>query len=222
MSTQAQPDGERSPDLSPPSLRAGSDPVLRGQRVALRPVVLADYENLRLIELSERLIASYRHRGQTPSPESFASRLWAGVIAQFVIMKLPTGEPLGSLACFEPDYRNGHAQIGGTLFPSIIGKAWPLEGFRLFFDYIFHSFPFRKLYGYSLAPVAAQFGSAFAELAVEEGRLRDHEYLNGEFVDLVIFSIGREQWLEARSQYVHSGLLQLLLADREGGEEDVR
>lgn len=195
------------PDGTGAQPTAGGPPVLEGRRVALRPLVLADYENLRLIELSNTLLGGYRHRGQTPSPENYANRLWAGVVAQFIIVSKANSQPIGAVACFDPDYRNGHAELGGMVFPSLKNAAWPLEGVRLFVDYLFHAFPFRKLYGHSLAPVADQFASAFGAVAKVEGRLSDHEYLNGEYVDMVIFALSRDAWFSDRNPYRQSKLL---------------
>ena len=66
-------------------------------------------------------------------------------------------------------------------------------------DYLFVSFPFRKVYLESLDFNYAQWGlSGGSELAREEGRLTEYSFLDGRYWDLRILSVEREAWLSRR------------------------
>ena len=59
--------------------------VLRTHGIAeLRPLVPTDYGHLYELENSGENLVTYRNRGVTYSPESYAERLWSGVLCQFV------------------------------------------------------------------------------------------------------------------------------------------
>lgn len=74
---------------------------LSSRRVRLRPIERGDYENLYRSELAESLISRWRHRGATPSPDSWAQNLWLGVLSQFLIC--PVGlEPAVTQRGWEP------------------------------------------------------------------------------------------------------------------------
>lgn len=79
--------------------------------------------------------------------------------------------------------------------------GWPLEGVLMFVDYVFRVFPLRKLYLESLRPVFDQYGSAVGRHLEVEGVLRDHDVLDGEFVDLVIASSTPAAWAKSRERF---------------------
>ena len=183
---------------------AAYNPLL-GRRVMLRPVAVADLEALRMAEMDGSVISTYRTRGMTPSPEQWAQSFWSGVLAQFVVVRLATGEPIGMVSAYRPDNRHGTAYLAAYIFMPFQRLAWPMEGLRLFVSYLFRTFPLRKLYGVALDANLDQYRSILGGVAHEEGRLRDHEYLDGRYVDLVTLALYREQWTTSASE--NSGLL---------------
>jgi len=178
-----------NPPLSPP---------VEGRYTYLRPILADDYELIRGVEMSAGNAITYRQRGASLSPEQFNQSLWAGVVAQFMIVEIASNAPVGVVACYRPDYRNASAYFAGVVFPGY-SSGRPLEGIALFLDYVFKAYPFRKIYGESLEPNFAQFSSMVGTVAHVEGRLRSHEYYDGAYVDQVIIAIYRDEWIARRA-----------------------
>ena len=131
-----------SPIDTPPVQRTA------GRWVTLRPVRPADYDLIRAAELSDDLGVRWRHAGSTPSPEAFAHSLWAGVLAQFLVVGSADQRMLGLVSAYDPDLRSGTCSVGFARFVAG-GEASPglVEGVLLLADHLFSHWPFRKLYG---------------------------------------------------------------------------
>jgi hypothetical protein len=99
--------------------------------------------------------------------------------------------------CYGADFRNRHAYFGGALSQDR-PSPYALEGFALLLDHLFSEFDFIKLYGTSLEPNIMSYHSAIGSIVHEEGRLRRHEFFNGEYRDLLNFAIYRDEWLAMR------------------------
>src|SRR5207248_435856 len=112
-------------------------PPLIGKRVSLRTIVPQDYDFLYELSTSSELGFRWRHRGTTPSPESFVQNLWHGVLAQFVIETTGGGDPIGYITSFDANFRNRTAQLAMLLVPELLGKGWTLEAAILFINYLF-------------------------------------------------------------------------------------
>lgn len=200
------------------------EPPVSGRKVFLRLVMPGDYDLIRMVESSGENQVLYRHKGTTPSPEEFVARLWAGVLAQFMVCEKSTGQPVGVVAAYGADFRNGHVQLASIVFPDQIGAGWPLEGTELFIDYLFETFDFRKLYGETSSVIMRSFPSAMVDVGREEGRLVAHEYVKGELVDKVIVAIYRDDWANRRQPVSGPSKLGAALREQfehEGSEEGV-
>lgn len=165
-------------------------------RVLLRPPDFPDYVALRRLELVGPMAATWRFRGTTPSPEEYPSALWAGVVAQHLVVRKPDELPVGIWLCYGGDTRNGHASIAGAKFDPSDRNPHFVEGGILFVDIIFRSWPFRKLYvevpGYSLP----QFSGSAGWLLTEEAVLKERYFHADRYWDEHIFSLSRERWSE--------------------------
>ncbi len=62
------------------------------------------------------------------------------------------------------------------------------------FNYAFLTWPLRKVYMESTADDYRQFASGLGSFFVEEGRLRQHVFWNGRYIDMVILAVYREVW----------------------------
>lgn len=173
---------------------------LVGSRVALRPVTQGDYDHIRMAEMAGADSLTYRHRGVTPSPEEWVMSLWRGVLTQWIVIEKNSGMPVGLMSAYGGDFRSGHAYVAGIIYPPFRRHGWPLEGFDLLVDDLFHTFGFRKLYAEMYAHNLKQFASVLQGLAIEEGRLANHELIAGEFVDKVTLALYREDWERARAE----------------------
>lgn len=166
---------------------------LVGRNVRLRPVESRDYEFLfRLYTTGDHLVR-YRLRGVTPSPEAFVRFLWDQVLCQFIV-ESKDGHVVGVVSSFEPDFRNRYVYIAGCSTKEFEASGLVLEGVALLVSYLFTTFDFRKVYGESLESNYAQFALGEGRLFDVEGRMKEHEYIDGGYQDFVLLAIYREAW----------------------------
>jgi hypothetical protein len=88
------------------------------------------------------------------------------------------------------------------------------EGVFLFVDYLFDTWPLRKVYADSLEFNFDQFAGGTATFFEVEGRLKDHVYLKGRYWDQIILAVWRERWKAERARYLK--LLRIDEADPHG------
>ena len=169
--------------------------------VRLRPVEPGDYGPLRRLESDLTLGPRWRHRGATPSPEAFAQTLWSGVLAQYLVQSDVHPQPLGLVAAYGADLQSGTAWIAFARFPVDVHPALFVLGVRRFVDHLFATWPLRKLCAEVLDPNLAQFSSVIDRLFVQEGRHRDHAFVDGTYVDQHLFSLWREHWEAASATW---------------------
>lgn len=162
-------------------------------RVALTPVTAADTAYLHRLHLEGDALTRYRLRGTTPAPEQLQRVLWEDVLAQFIVRDR-AGTPLGLVSCIGADLRNRHAHIAVLADPASRGTGLMAAGAWSFAGYLFSQFDLRKLYAEALESNFEQFRSGAGHRFEVEGRLTEHEYVDGRFEDLVIVSLTRERW----------------------------
>jgi RimJ/RimL family protein N-acetyltransferase len=184
-----------APTVPPPPLT-----VAEGSRVRLRHVTPNDYEFIYAIETTGNRTARYRLGGTTPGPENFAQSIWKNVLTVFLVERLEGSVPLGTVIAYGEDFRNGHAKIAAVFSPTLASGGAFLEGAELFINYLFATFPLRKLYGDVVALNLDSFISALGRVIVEEGRLRQHVFAEGTYHDLVIIAIYRDDWIASHDQ----------------------
>jgi RimJ/RimL family protein N-acetyltransferase len=173
---------------------------LTGNRVFLRPIMHEDVSWFRAIELSQEDIVLFRHRGTTPPLEEYLHTLSASVTCQFIVSTIEDNQRVGLVNSYNSDFRSGTTYVGVMYAPEFRRHGWPLEGVELFFDYLFETFPFRKLYAETLAPNLAQFQSAAGQLWKEEGRLEAHERIGDDHVDKLTLALYRQNWARWRTE----------------------
>lgn len=173
---------------------------LVGRRVELVPLGPADHEWLYNVATTTPVGMLWRLvRNRHPSADEFVQMLWRNCAMAFTIRARSDGRPLGFAELNVVNHVAGHGQVGAFFTPEAAYSAWPVEGLAMFVDRAFTVFPLRKLYFESIGPALAQYGSLVGDLLVEEGRLREHEYVDGELVDYVILALYRQRWQEARA-----------------------
>lgn len=193
------------------SRRTQQTDLLVGRRVCLRPVTQGDYDFLRTQEQSAPDVVSYRHRGRSISPESYPESLWASVLTQHLVVETATNKVVGVVVSYGADFMNGTAKLAGFTFGPFRSLGWPVEGLRIMIDFVFYAFPLRKLYAEVLEPNLARFGRGFPGLLHEEGRLMEHAFVGGVYVDQVTLALTRERWFrDPRGHLRRSGLLDVI------------
>lgn len=167
---------------------------LEGHRVFLRPLTPRDYERLYLQELSLDLGPRWRHQGATPSLESFTQSLWAGVLAQYLVVERETRRPIGLVCAYNANFIDGWAYFAVAKFGEAGGAGRIFHGLALFLSHLFRNWSFHKLYAEVAGHTLPSFSSALGRLVEEEGRLTDHEWYQGRRWDHHILALTRERW----------------------------
>lgn len=178
-----------------PAGKRFSSPRLEGRHVLLRPITLDDYAWVQDAELSSELSMRWRFRGSTPSPEQWAQAIWAGTLAQFLIVERQSEQPAGIVALYQANFQQGHASLAAAKFTQTKSPAMIL-GIALFLRYVFACWNLRKLYMELPEYNYPQFSSGLGRIFEVEGRLREHTYFDGQLWDEVILAIYRDRWQE--------------------------
>ena len=171
-----------------------AQPPMQTRRVALRPIT--DRDRLFVYELmtDPRAGGRVRFGGATPSPEKVAASLWDSVLAQFVVEKTSRGEPIGVVAVTSPNFRNGFAYLSAVGTAQAQGSGLVAEAVLLGFNYAFRTWPLRKIYMESTEESFHEFRTGTRVLFEEEGRLREHQFWNGRYQDMLILAVYRRTW----------------------------
>jgi RimJ/RimL family protein N-acetyltransferase/acyl carrier protein len=167
----------------------------RGPNIQLIPVTERDTDWLFALCATGDHLVQFRMRATTPSPENFRRFLWDHVLTQFIVAT-HDGKPVGLVSCFEPDFRNRYAYIAAVADPRFESSGLVLEGMTMLISYVFAQFDLRKLYAESLESNFEQYASGSGRVFEVEGRLHDHEYVDGGYQDYVISSVWRSAWRE--------------------------
>ena len=165
------------------------------RRVRLRPLTERDSGFIYQLMVSEHSGGRVRFGGATPSPEKVAASIWESVLAQFVIEGRSTGEQLGLVAITSPNFRDGFAYLSALGSDGSQGSGIVAEGVLLAFNYAFMTWPFRKIYMEATEESYRAFYSALGHFFSEEGRLKQHSFWNGRYMDLAILAVYRETWV---------------------------
>ncbi|HEU4794338.1 MAG TPA: hypothetical protein VFT02_01830, partial [Pyrinomonadaceae bacterium] len=80
--------------------------------------------------------------------------------------------------------------------PETQGRGLIAEGVLLGFHYAFTTWPFRKIYMEATEESYKAFKSGLGRFFIEEGRLKEHAFWNGRFIDVLILAVYRQVWAE--------------------------
>lgn len=183
---------ERADDAEP-SERARTSAPLVSRRTRQRVLGREDDDFVRSLVVSGSGLP-WQRGVSVSSPESFAEHLWRSVLVQHLVLEVTAAAPVGLVTAYDADFRNGTARVALLLDRSLHGEGWPLEALALFVNYVFRTWPLRKLYAEVAPHVLQQFATGIGGLVREEGRLIAHEYVGGEWCDVVIVSLFRDAW----------------------------
>ena len=172
--------------------------LLGNGRVQLRAVEASDYALLRRLELGPDMLHRWRFGGSTPSPESYAAFVNAGVYSQYLVLdvrKLSAPTLLGLVVAYDVDLVHGWGYLAAAKFqPGVLAAALFLEGLGMFIELTFRTAPVRKLYLESPEFNLDSFASAIGTILFEEARIQGHRFYDGRYWDQVILSVSRERW----------------------------
>jgi RimJ/RimL family protein N-acetyltransferase len=171
--------------------------MLTGDRVTLRPIRPEDYPRL------------WEWRIDPETWEQMASSpVWPWIYADFCDLydRMTRakdaaewaidvdGELVGRTSLFAVDELSRNAEVGISFGPEHRGKGYGRDALRVLLRYAFER---RNLHRVWLETVATNEMSLRAYAAagfVEEGRLREHAWVAGRYVDVVRMAVLRAEW----------------------------
>ena len=121
--------------------------------------------------------------------------MFSGVKTQFAIEETDTGELVGLVVAYDEDPTCEHCFIGfqRAAGPSV-APGGMVEGMALFLEFLFESFPYRRVIldvpEYNLPLL----GSSLESLVSLEGRISDFHFHGGRRWDRCFMSIWRDAW----------------------------
>jgi RimJ/RimL family protein N-acetyltransferase len=169
-------------------------PPLSGRRVRLRPVTPADHEYLYALATHPDMTFRWRYRGAAVSYDSFLRDLWGNTLVHFVVERVDGGQRIGYVQAFDAAERHGWCHFAVMLDPMLERSGWAIECLALFFNYMFTTWAFRKLYAVVLETNYDELESGSGKWFTLEGRLNEHEYYDGRYWDLIFLAVRRADW----------------------------
>ena len=171
--------------------------MLTGERVVLRPFRPEDVEPLWQTRLDRvtwaqtsdgpllpQPLAEYRARYEKPS---------TGDDAQFAVEA--EGALAGRCGLFHVDPLARHAELGILLLPGARGRGYGKDVLRVLLDYAFRSRNLRRVHLQTLTSNAAAVAAYRAVGFVEEGRQREHAWVEGQYEDVLLMGVLRSEWV---------------------------
>lgn len=104
------------------------------------------------------------------------------------------GELAGRGGLFAVDDLARTAELGVALLPAFQGRGHGRDVVRVLLGYAFRSRNLRRVHLQTLASNAAAVAAYLAVGFVEEGRLREHAWVEGRYDDVVLMAVLRSEW----------------------------
>ena len=174
--------------------------MLRGAKVTLRAVERTDVP--RLWELRndaeiEQISSGVPRPRSTAEMEAWFDKLVADRDAHVFVIE-SDGRLVGQCNVREIDPVNRRAELGISLLAAEIGKGFGSDAVRVLLDYAFRHLNLHRVWLDTLATNERGLRAYKACGFTEEGRLRQHEWSDGRYEDLVLMGVLREEWERAR------------------------
>ena len=170
--------------------------MLSGDRVVLRPLRPEDLEPFWRARLDPmtwaqttespllpQTLAEYRARYDAPAIDSSAA--FAVDVDEVLVGR-------AALFCVDELARSG--EVGLSLLPAHQGKGYGRDVLRVLLGYGFRSRNLRRIHLQTLASNEPALRAYRAVGFVEEGRRREHAWVEGRYDDVVLMSVLRSEW----------------------------
>jgi len=180
-------------------MTTGPPPNPSASRWRTRRVYLKRFEDSDVpfyLELCSSLDVGRRFRfgGAAVHPHAATAAVWDGALIHLVGVGARSRRRLGVVSVTSADLRNGTAYISAVSDLAFVGTGLMVEAAGLAIDYVFETWPFRKLYAEVPEFNLRSFGSVTRRLFRTEGRLADHVFMDGRYWDVHILAVDRETW----------------------------
>jgi RimJ/RimL family protein N-acetyltransferase len=118
----------------------------------------------------------------------------AGNDAVFSVLELATGELAGTALLWQIDHFNRLAHVGISLRPTFRGRGLATDAVRVLCRYGFAILGLNRLQLMTLADNAAMIATATKTGFRHEGTLRRAHWVNGQFLDKVVYGQLAQEW----------------------------
>jgi RimJ/RimL family protein N-acetyltransferase len=167
---------------------------LRGETVTLRPVEEQDAEFLQTNINDPEVWRALKRRQPISDHEE---REWIQSLgdedgANFVVYA--DDEPVGNIGLHEVNDQWGTAEVGFWVAPDEQGNGYGREACELVVGYGFDQLRLAKITAEAYAFNDASQGLLESVGFTHEATLRDHAFVNGERVDLLVYGLLAEEW----------------------------
>jgi RimJ/RimL family protein N-acetyltransferase len=167
---------------------------LRGESMSLRTIEPEDHDFLHTYWNDPEI--RYGAVRPTPLTEEDISG-WVDPDAGVHFLACVDGTPVGTAILVDVFPQAGNGEIGYWIVPEEQGNGYATEAADLVVKHAFHDQGLHKVIARTFADNEAS-QRVLEKLGFEqEGRLRDHHYINGERKDMSLFGLTRPEW-EAR------------------------
>jgi len=169
--------------------------MLETERLLLRHFVPEDADAVQR-QISDYEVARMLGSVPWPYPEGGAAE-WIerqrGRGTHFAIVPKEGGEPMGSVG-LAPDEENRRAEVGYWLGRTHWGQGYMTEAVAAIVDYGFRELGLNRIFGraYTTNPASARVMAKAG--MTHEGTHRSDSYRLGEFLDLAVYAILRDEW----------------------------
>ena len=185
--------------------------MLRGEKVLLRARIESDAAVLHA-ELYEDVETTSRADTRPWRPISPATNAAPFKVADptddhaaFSVVELSGGDLAGDAVLWGIDLHNRSAHVGVSLRPAFRGRGLAADAVRLVCEYGFSVRGLHRLGIETLSDNGAMIGVAERLGFVREGVLRRAAWVNGEFLDEVLFGMLAEEWPQQKAPKLASG-----------------
>ncbi|KAB8141820.1 GNAT family N-acetyltransferase [Chloroflexia bacterium SDU3-3] len=176
--------------------------MLQGPRVTLRPTEKDDMEALHALARNVELV---QLTGFSWRPESLAR--WQREFEQHaedptedLFTIVADGLVIGFCTLHQRNRRDSATQLGiGIYHPGYVGHGYGREAIGLLLDWAFYDQGWRRVWLRAIS-VNERALKAYRKIGfVEEGRLRQQAFFQGQYVDIITMGMLREEWDAIRS-----------------------
>jgi RimJ/RimL family protein N-acetyltransferase len=172
--------------------------ILRGRYVTLRPITPADATITQEWRTSGRAFLLNKGAQTVAEQEAWITSRPRSEIDWIQVVD---GWPVGMIALVDIDTTHRHAEAGHFLIgePEIVkpyGTKIAAEATRLMYEYAFDVLGLHRIYGVLSAENEKMVTWNLYVGMVEEGRLRDHYFLNGHWQDGLILGLSEARYRE--------------------------
>jgi RimJ/RimL family protein N-acetyltransferase len=171
--------------------------MLQSERVALRAVEREDLKRLHELRCNVDLVLLGDGEWE-PQPLAASEKRYDKHVADedkawFVIEV--AGTVIGDINLHHRDRRSGVSAFGiGIYDPAYLGQGYGREAIGLLLDWAYRIQNYQKIWLDTWSTNQRAIRCYQSLGFVEEGRQRRQLYVNGEYVDLVIMGLLREEW----------------------------